>query len=550
LFVACAGTPLGDKARDAAQPGVETAQSDAEEKEARPYAAERPATQNREELTISCLIEDLELDFRKSYLAQEAQVYTGLYEGLFSYHPLTMEPVPAVAANWKISDDRKTWTFTIRNDARYWNGDPVRSGDFRAAWLSVMDSSRNSPYSSLFDVITGAKEYRLGNQKDAKTVGIETPDDKTLVVRLVAPASFFPSMLCHHSFSPIHPSMVNIADWSKSPPISNGPYRITEMNGSAITLVLNENYWDATEVAIKKITLLNPIDGDDAAAMWNSGQARWIADDISIDALTDRSGIVVNALFATHYYFIRSAKKPLDNNDVRRSLALALPWDEIRKDYFLPADTLIYPIPGYPEIEGLTVPDVEEAKRLLAEAGYPDGKGIPDIVIRLSPGMESVRVGGLMAAAWKALGIGVRVEIVESGRYFESLRRDDYDIGASTWIGDFADPYTFLQMFQKDSNLNDARHNDPEYERLMDKSMQEEGPERWATLAEAEKRLLDYGTVLPISYTPAINIIDTSEINGWYPNVLDIHPYKYLSYKAFRPLPGVALAPTPTPAGN
>jgi peptide/nickel transport system substrate-binding protein/oligopeptide transport system substrate-binding protein len=543
LFAACAGTPPGDK--DAVRPGAEKAPTDAEGKEERPYAAERPATQNREELTISCSIEDIELDFRKSYLAQEAQVYSGIYEGLFSYHPLTMEPVSAVASNWKISDDRKTWTFTIRADARYWNGDPVRSDDFRAAWLSVLEPSRNSPYSSLFDVISGAKEYRLGDQKDATTVGIETPDDKTLVVHLVAPVSFFPSMLCHHSFSPIHPSMVNVVNWSKSPPVSNGPYRIEEMNGNMMTLVLNENYWDAAEVAIKKIVLLNPKDGDDAAAMWNSGQARWIADDINLEALTDRSGIVVNALFATHYYFIRSSKKPLDNNDVRRALALALPWEEIRKDYFLPAETLIYPIPGYPEIEGIAAPDMEEAKRLLAKAGYPDGKGIPDIVICLSPGMESARVAGLMAAAWKELGIGVKVEIVESGRYFEALRRGDYDIGASTWIGDFADPYTFLQMFQKDSNLNDARHNDPEYERLMDKSMQEEGAERWATLAEAEKLLLDYGTVLPISYTPAVNIIDTSEINGWYPNVLDIHPYKYLSYKAFRPLPGVALAPRP-----
>jgi peptide/nickel transport system substrate-binding protein/oligopeptide transport system substrate-binding protein len=175
------------------------------------------------------------------------------------------------------------------------------------------------------------------------------------------------------------------------------------------------------------------------------------------------------------------------------------------------------------------------------EAGYPDGKGIPDIVIRLSAGIESARVGSLMAAAWKELGVSAKIDVVASGRYFEALRRDDYDVGASTWIGDFADPYTFLQMFQRDSNLNDARYNDPEYERLMDSSMQQEGAERWATLAEAEKRLLEYGTVLPLFYPPSINIIDTNEIDGWYPNVLNIHPYKYFSYRAFRPLPGVAL---------
>jgi peptide/nickel transport system substrate-binding protein/oligopeptide transport system substrate-binding protein len=538
VFAACTGAP---SVKPAAEPEANS-KSAVEERPAPAYAAERPSTQDRTELAIACSLSDIELDFRKSYLAQEAQIYTGIYEGLFSYHPLTMEPTAAVAGSWKISDDRRTWTFTIRSDARYWNGDPVRADDFRTAWLSMIDPSGSSPYSSLFDVIAGAKDYRLGSQKDPKTVGIEAPDARTLVVRLVSPTSFFPSMLCHHSFSPIHPSMTGVQDWSKSPPVSNGPYRITETGADTMTLTLNENYWDADGVAIKKIILLNPKDGEDATAMWNSGQARWIADDMNLEALTDRSGIVVNALFATHYYFIRSVKKPFDNQDVRRALALALPWEEIRKDYFLPAATLIYPIPGYPEVQGIGESNMEEARQLLAKAGYSDGKGIPEIVVRLSPGAESIRVGGLMAAAWKGLGVNVKIDVVGSGRYFEELRRGDYDVGATTWIGDFADPYTFLQMFQKDSNLNDARYNDPEYERLMDKSMREEGAGRWATLAEAEKRLLDYGTVLPVSYTPAVNIIDTSEIEGWYPNVLDIHPYKYLSYRAFRPLPGVALA--------
>jgi peptide/nickel transport system substrate-binding protein/oligopeptide transport system substrate-binding protein len=525
-----------------ASPPPETAGEPSAAKNGPVYAVERPSPRNRSELTISCSLNDIELDFRKSYLAQEAQIYTGIYEGLFSYHPLTMEAEPAVAGGWKISDDRKTWTFTLRPGARYWNGDAVRADDFRTAWLSMIDPSRNSPYSSLFDVIKGAKDYRTGNRKDPQSVGIEAPDNRTLVVHLVSPTSFFPSMLCHHSFSPIHPSMTDVQNWSKSPPVSNGPYRISEMGGETMTLVLNEKYWDADAVSIKKIILLSPKDGDDATAMWNSGQARWIADDMNLDTLTDRSGIVVNPLFATHYYFIRSLKKPLDNHDVRRALALALPWEEIRKDYFLPATTLIYPIPRYPEIQGIAEPDIGEAKRLLAAAGYPEGKGIPEIVVRLPPGSESVRVGGIMTAAWKELGVNVKIDVTRSGRYFEELRQSDYDVGATTWIGDFADPYTFLQMFQKDSNLNDARYNDPEYERLMDQSMRQEGAERWATLAEAEKRLLTYGTVLPISYTPAVNIIDINEIEGWYPNVLDIHPYKYFSYRTLRPLPGVALA--------
>ncbi|MDR2185062.1 MAG: peptide ABC transporter substrate-binding protein [Treponema sp.] len=515
-----------------------------------PGAAEvRPIPVNRDELTITLSGEDTELDFRKSYLASEAQIYTALYEGLFSYHPLTMEPVPAMAGSWELSEDKKEWTFTLREHARYWNGDPVRAEDFRAAWLSLLDPAKDSPYSSLFDIIEGARNYRTGAFQDSGQVGISVPDDKTLVVRLTAPASFFPSMLCHHSFSPIHPSMIKTADWSELPPVSNGPFYIISNEKDQIVLAKNELYWDASRVALKKITIRFTGDGDEAAALWNSGEARWISGEINLDALTDRSGIMVNAMFATHYYFIRSARKPWDDYRLRRALSLALPWEEIRTGYFLPAKTLIYPIPGYPEIGGVDETNTEEAARLLEEAGYPKGVGLPELVVRLTPSPEAERIGKLMAASWMALGVPVKIDTVPYNRYFQSLKQNDYEVGSTTWIGDFADPYTFLQMWRRDSNLNDARYNDGEYEALMEKSMSEEGKERWKTLSEAETILLDRGTVLPISYSPAVNIIDMDELDGWFPNALDIHPFKYLYFKALKPLPGLALA-APGPAGS
>ena len=158
----------------------------------------RPRATVRDDLTISFSSGDMELDIRKAYLADEAQLFTALYEGLFSYHPSTMSPVPALATRWEVSEDKKQWIFTIRNDAKYWNGDPVTAEDFRAAWISQLSPARESPYSSLFDIIVGARNYRLGRQRDASRVGIEAPDAQTLIVRLTAPASFFPSMLCHH----------------------------------------------------------------------------------------------------------------------------------------------------------------------------------------------------------------------------------------------------------------------------------------------------------------------------------------------------------------
>jgi peptide/nickel transport system substrate-binding protein/oligopeptide transport system substrate-binding protein len=506
-----------------------------------PFAEVRPGVKNRQELTVVFSGDEPELDFRKAFIASEAQLFTALYEGLFSYHPFSMEPVPAMAQSWELSPDKKQWTFKLKNNAKYWNGDPVKSGDFKAAWISLLAPERESPYSSLFDVIVNAREYRLGNVADPQKVGIETPDDLTLIVKLNAPAAFFPAMLCHHSFSPVHPSMTDNEDWSAAPPVSNGPFYITENSGTVLVMAKNPHYWDAAKVALNKLTVRFIDDSEDATARWNSGEARWIAGDVDYDSLTDRSGIRVNAIFATHYYFIRSAKEPWSDHRLRTALSLSLPWEKIREGIYLPAKTLIYPIPGYPAVTGLDKTDPEQAKKLLADAGYEGGKGLPELAIRITPSREAERIAALMASAWlQELGIRVRVDVVPYNQYFQSLKRNDYDVGSTTWIGDFADPYTFLQMWRRDSNLNDARYNDGDYETLMDRSMTEEGDVRWKTLAEAEKLLLDRGTVLPISYSSALNIIDTAEIDGWYVNALDIHPFKHLSFKAFRPLPGVA----------
>jgi peptide/nickel transport system substrate-binding protein/oligopeptide transport system substrate-binding protein len=500
------------------------------------YAEVRPGSIDRNELVVAFSSGEIELDFRKSYMAHEAQLFTAIYEGLFSYHPITMEPVLAAASRWATSEDKKQWTFTIRENARFSNGDPVRAEDFRAAWISLLDPRQNSPYSSLFDIIEGARDYRLG-RVPASRVGISAPNNRTLVVRLNSPAAYFPSMLCHHSFSPIHPSMLNNVKWEK--PVSDGPFCIEEINDERITLVRNRTYWDAGRVQLNRLTIRFSEDGDHSADMWNSGEARWIQGEVNFDALRDRSGIEVNVMFATHYYFIRSARKPWNDYRLRRALSLVVPWDELRQGYSLPARTLVYPIPNYPEIEGLYKTNVEEAKALLIEAGFPGGAGLPELVIRITPSPDAERIALFMARAWhEILGVPVKIDVVPYGLYHQSLQRDDYDVGSTTWIGDFPDPYTFLQMWQRDSNLNEARHDDSDFEALIEKSMTEEGVTRLQTLAEAEELLLARGNVLPITYNPAINIIDTNVIDGWYPNALDIHPFKYMSIKARQPLPG------------
>ena len=532
FFIFSCGTVSNDLNEDALHLSPETTPM-----EASPQIA-------REDFIVVFQKNPLEFDPRQSYMATEAQIFTAIYEGLFSYHPMTMAPVPAAAASWDLSPDRREWTFHIREEARFQNGDPVRAEDFRAAWLSLLEPDREAPYSSLFDIIEGAREFRLGNiERDQ--VGIYALGEKTLRVRLNSPAAFFPSMLCHHSFSPIHPSMIaetSSEAWSR--PVSNGPYIIDETEEDRISFTKNRYYWDASEVALNRITIVLSDDDDRASALWNSGEARWVAANVNFDALTARSGLEVNAMFATHYYYIRSIREPWNDYRLRRALALALPWNELRADYMLPATTLIFPIRDYPEIEGLSTTDIAEARSLLTEAGYPGGTGLPEIMIRIPPSISGRQIALSMARAWQEiLGIRSRIDIVPFDEYFNSLKLPDHDVASITWIGDFADPFSFLQMWQRDSNLNDAAHNDDDFEALISRSMYEEGLERWSTLAEAETLLLSRGNVLPISFHPAINLIDIREIDGWYPNVLDIHPFKYFSVRQRIPLPGIAVLP-------
>jgi peptide/nickel transport system substrate-binding protein/oligopeptide transport system substrate-binding protein len=541
-------SPEQESLPDAAENPPDSPAEDESPAEGSPDAYRTPPSSSNVPDTLTMTISvgsGVEFDFRKAWYASEAQIFTGIYEGLFTYNPVNMRPVMGVISKYDLSADKKQWTFTFRDNARYSNGDPVTAEDFRSSWLSLL-AIPDAPYSSFFDIIEGAKDFRAGKLADPGQVGIQVKEGK-LVVTLASPAAFLPSMLCHHSFGVAHPDTRAMLDSGAFDPqkfIGNGPFIITEADERHVTFEKNSLYWDALNVNLKKIIIKFIDDDDEATALWNSGEARWIAGNMNLDTLVDRAGIQLNPMFATHYYFIRSDSAPWNDYRVRRALALALPWDEIRANYILPAKTLVLPLQGYPDIEGMAKTDVDEALRLLAEAGYPKGAGLPELVVKIGDYAEAQRLAEIMATTWlEKLGVPVKIKAVSPYNYSDSLKEHDYQVASMSWIGDFADPYTFLLLFRQDSNLNEAGYSDQDYEDLLQKSMDEEGAPRMNTLAQAEKLLLDQGVVLPIYHTPALNIVDTNEIDGWYPNMLDIHPFKYLGFAKLKPLPGVASTP-------
>jgi peptide/nickel transport system substrate-binding protein/oligopeptide transport system substrate-binding protein len=201
------------------------------------------------------------------------------------------------------------------------------------------------------------------------------------------------------------------------------------------------------------------------------------------------------------------------------------------------------PPPDYPEVDTIEERNQEEAMGLLAEAGYPQGRGLPELVIRIPAGGESERIAGIMADAWQeALGMSVRLDPVDYSVYFASLKRDDYAIGQMTWIGDFADPLTFLQMWTSDSNLNDAHYRNTEYDELVEEGTAiSDMEDRYDLFARAESIILRTGVILPVSHQPSLNLVDTDRIEGWYPNFLDVHPFKFIRFKGPRVFPNLVM---------
>ncbi len=514
-------------------------------------ASAQSDTTKPKELVVAFNKLDLQLDPHHSIYSAEAQIFTATYEGLFSYNPSSLEPVDAACKSYTVSPDGKVYTFTIRDEAKWSDGSPLLASDFRNAWLRAITPSQKADYASFFDIIAGAKAFRSGEDSDPTSVGISVLSDKVLQVTLVSRADYFTRLLCHHSFAPIHPSMLAVKDWNSAFPFPvDGAYRFESKSDKELVLVKNEHYWDAASVAIPKIRIIFSDNDAEATRRFDGGEIDWLAGPMDLNALVDRAAIQANPMFGTHYWFFNCAVKPWNNPDLRRALALLLPWKEIRSRYYYmnPADTLVLPFQGYQAAKGIEDGDEAQAKSLLVKAGYPNGKGLPPIVLLTPEGEDGKRVAGLMKTAWEKLpGVSVEVKTVPAAGYFAALHAEagkgGYTLGLTTWIGDFADPIAFLQMWASDSNLNDARLSDPAFDKLLAEAASKTGDDRLAALAAAETHLLHGAAVLPIYHSIAVNVLDMDYIQGWYANPLDIHPFKTMSFGVRKARPNVVLAP-------
>jgi ABC-type oligopeptide transport system substrate-binding subunit len=486
----------------------------------------------------------------KAYNADEAQILSAVYEGLFVYDPMSLDPIPALAESWTVSKDGLEWTFAIRSGAKFSNGDPITAATFRNSWLALLDPSITAPYASLLDPIAGVAAYRTGASRDPASVGIAATDDRTLVLRLSSPAGHLLKILCHHAFAAVHPSQLAAAKGDKPGlayrPISSGPFTVESAVESAVegSIVLAKNplYWDAENVALPSIKLTLGDSADHLTTAFNLGEIQWLAGSTVINRVVGSDSIHVTPMFATEYFFFRTTKGAGADQKLRSALLLAVPWTELRASYLIPAKTLVFPIANYPTLDGIATTDVERAKKALEDAGFKNLSSIGPIVISVPETSSFLPLARILEKAWTDIGLTVEVRAIPYAAYYGTLRTDDYTIGVTSWIGDFADPLTFLEMFRPGSSLNDSGWSDAGFESLITEAAAKKTvQERYELLSKAEKTLLDAGVILPIAHNPALNVIALDGISGWYTNALDIHPFKFISFSAKKSIPGVVM---------
>ncbi|MBQ9283296.1 MAG: peptide ABC transporter substrate-binding protein [Treponema sp.] len=481
-------------------------------------------------LTILMAQQPLNLDIHTSTYSSEAQILDSLYDGLFSYDPKTLDPLPAIAESYKISRDKKRWTFTLRDDVTFSDGDKITAYTVRESWLSLLRTP-GAPYASMLDCIKGAADYRNGLVSE-KDVGITARNDKTLVITLLNPTAHLAKLLCHHAFAVCKVKDSGMTDTT----VFTGAFTIQNQTENSLTLIKNERYWDAKNVRLPQITIQQSNELKDNSWKFNDGSADWISGMMDTNALLNKNTIRISAIFGTEYLFFSCKNKPWNDADFRNALLTAVPWDLLRQNSLVKASTLIYPLAGYQGVNGISETSPEDALEMMQDARKK--LGIPqDEILTITFGISSTSErqksqAELLKNAWEPLGVELKVQTTPDDRYIDSITGWNADIFSYSWIGDFADPIAFLELFRGGSTLNPSKWQNQKFDELIQKANEStDNGEHYKFLAQAEQILLDDGEVIPISHSISLHALNLQQVGGWYVNALDIHPYKYLYLK-------------------
>lgn len=480
----------------------------------------------------------------------EHHILLALFEGLSSPNPKTLAPEPGMAESWTVSDDLKTYTFNMRKDAKWSNGDPVTAHDFEYSWKRILTPTLASEYAYMLHIVKNAEKYNKGELKDWTKVGAKATDASTFVVNLEAPTPYFLSLLHHYSTWPVHKATIEKHGawdnrnnpWTRPGNIvSNGPFTLKRWEINKILVVAkNPNHWQAKNVHLDEVHF-SPIDNEQTEERNFRAGKLHVTSSVPIHKIgvykeKNPDLIHIDPYLGTYYYRVNVTKKPLSDKRIRKALALALDRntivEKVSKGGQLPAFAYTPPnTAGYTSKTQLQE-SITEAKKLLAEAGYPDGKGLPAIEILYNTNEGHKKIAVAIQEMWKTrLGVDITLNNQEWKVYLNSQKSLNYQVSRAGWIGDYNDPNSFLDMFLTDGGNNQTGWSNKEYDMWVKKASTESNlAKRLEYFQNAEKILMTEGPVIPI-YTYTRIYLKSPKLTGWYPNILSTHPYVGMDIK-------------------
>lgn len=502
----------------------------------------------RADLIIANAVEPESLDPIIMTGQADARVVDCLFEGLVRTDPVTATPIPGLAESWTISTDKRTYTFKLRDGLVWSDNKPITAFDFEHSWHRALDIENGVRNAGLMYSIEGAEAFH--NQSD----GTRTPppsfkalDSTTFEVTLTRPQSFFLQLLTMPLFAvtPTHAIQASPDRWllHKSVPVS-GAYELVwwRLNDS-IRVRRNRNYWDDENTQNELVDFLPISNPSTAMNLYLMGQVDviWDKDLIPthiVDKLIDRSDFHQFNYLGTYFLRFNTTVYPLNSSKVRRALSLAIDRSRITgritranekaATSFIPEGVMNYHFEEAPLLH-----DPALARKLLADAGFPNGKDFPQIEYYFNgassgPASNHQKIAVELQAMWKAyLNIDVRLKKNEWKVFLADQEALKYQISRSSWIGDYNDAYSFLEIFNSQESNNRTGWKNLEYDKLLKSSNESLDQEvRRKIFVDAEKLLLDECPIAPLYFYKGTHMFDATKISGIYFNILDRHPVR------------------------
>lgn len=472
----------------------------------------------------------------------ESKIITSLFEGLVADHPSQDDAAPpGAAASWTHNAEMTEWTFNLQPEGKWSDGAPVTAHDFVFAYHRLLHPDFAGPYAEMLYFLVNAEDYNKGKITDFSQVGVTAVDDFTLRVKLREPVPYLPSLTRHYTWFPVprhvvlqHGKMTDrFTKWSTLDHlVGNGPFKITQWRfHDFIEVRRNPHFWNAAQVGLNGIRFYPIENYYSETRAFLAGQLHTtyqLPPDLLRAMKKDEPAYLrQDPYVGTIFIRLNTTRPALTDPRVRQALSLALDRDQISEhilEGFSPTVSLTPKMGAYVPEPKLTF-DPEKARKLLAEAGFPDGEGFP--VFSLLIARPSARaVAEAMQAMWnKHLNIRINIQNKDWGSYVTAQQSLNFDMAYAGWVGDYLDPTTFLNMWTTGNGNNNTGWSDPRFEELLREAALKSDPgERFALFRQAEAMLMDSQPILPIVHYTR-NYLLRPEVKGWHPLLLDNHAW-------------------------